>query len=258
MANTEIKKREFFENLFSTEEDPWYFSWRATQQYRYQTYIQILSPLLKNSGGTAVDIGCALGDFTVKLYETKRFKEVIGIDISQKAVNQAQKRFHALQGLFFIREALPTIPFKKDSLSFISMLEVLYYIPAEERIIALENAYSCLHSRGLIFISVNLGERYFCEEEIKDLVEKSNFKIEIVHLVYGKIYWNFELYPLRWYKILRNYEIEKNKSYFFTKIPIKVIKIVLGSFKLFEWGIRISRKLGENPCLIYIIARKAE
>lgn len=255
-----VKNRSFFENLFASKEDPWWFSWRATQQYRYSVYLKMLDHFFKNKKGKKVfDIGCAQGDFTYMLYKTQNFSEVVGADISQRAIDRANERFTNSKGLSFIRKTLPDIPFEKASLSLICMLEVIYYIPHRQRLLALSNAHKSLEKDGLLFLSTNLGKNYFEEEEFKQLVTNAGFKIELTHRVYGMVYWNFEHYPLSWYESLRKYEIKTHSSPFYTRIPIKLIKALLGSFKLFELGAFIGEKiLREKPCLLYIIARKVE
>lgn len=256
--NIFIKKRSFFENLFSSKEDPWWFSWRATQQYRYHTYLTMLQPFLRQKKGIAFDIGCAQGDFTFQLYKLNAFSKVIGADISQIAVNRANKRFKNYDNISFIRKTLPSIPFPQESVSLILMLEVIYYITHKERVLALKNAYNALEKDGLLFLSTNLGENYFTQSEFETLITSASFKIESTHLVYGMIYWRFEHYPLKWYESLRNYEIRTKTSPFFTRIPINIIKSILSSFRLFEFGSKIGKMIGEKPCLMYVIAKKIE
>ena len=136
------------------------------------------------------------------------------------------------------------------------MLEVIYYVSHKDRVAALKNAHICLANGGLLFLSTNLGRDYFEEEEFKKFITDAHFEIESTHLVYGNVYWKFEKYPLNWYIRLRSYELKTGRSHFFTQVPIKLIKFVLGSFRVFSLGMHISKLMGEKPCLMYVIARK--
>lgn len=255
MSNTVIKRKDFFENLFKMQDNPWHFSWRASQQYRYHSYLNMITPFFKEKNNTALDIGSALGDFTFLLYKKKFFLKIIGSDISDIACKKANKRFNSIKNLNFKQFGLPNIPFEKESLSFISMLEVINYIPQNEQILSIKNAHTCLEKNGLLFISVNLGKNYFEKKKIKKLILDQGFKIENEQYVQEKLYRKIERKPLQWYEQLKK---TKYTDHTFTQFLIKILKRFLSSLTILKLAARCSKILQEEPVRAYIVARKVK
>lgn len=187
-------KKEYFEELFSKssfEDDPWGHNWRASQQYRYQRYLELLRGII-GKHLRILDIGCALGDFTVQVKESLQPEEIRAIDISEEAVSRAKVKYKD-SGIKFSVNSLPHLEeFKDGSFDSVLALEVLYYLGYRERIRALEEINRILKKGGFLLVSVNIREPpYFRIDEFYNLIN-SFFQIKKVEYCYGKIYSFFE------------------------------------------------------------------
>src|SRR5690349_17135929 len=94
----------WFERIYqSTDDDPWGLSWRPTQLYRYGRMLSELARVLdvrKAASRCIVDIGCATGDFTAMLAGLPGSgapRHVVGMDLSETAVNRARARFPEIE-----------------------------------------------------------------------------------------------------------------------------------------------------------------
>jgi len=186
-------KKEYFEELFfnSSIDDPWRHNWRISQQDRYCQYLKLLNRF-KKKNLRILDIGCALGDFTVQLKELLQLREIYAIDISEEAIRRADLKYRN-SGIKFRVGALPNLEeFKNDSFNIVLVLEVLYYLEKEDRIKALKEIKRILKEDGFLLISVNINKPpYFKIDEFYNLIDDF-FLIKKVEYRYAKIYSFFE------------------------------------------------------------------
>jgi len=185
--------KEWFEYMFDYYEDcdRWGHRWRGSQKFRYDLYIKILEKNLpKNEKIKILDIGCALGDFTRRVWQLNPKNEIFGIDISKNAITRVSKMYPDME---FAVAALPNLPFKENSFDLILCLEVLYYLSPDDRIRSLENIKKTLKSDGYLLFSgvLNGGVRYFAEDEIIELISKY-FEIKYIEYNYARIYTAIE------------------------------------------------------------------
>lgn len=193
--NLDRGTKEWFESLFDPKQNPivdgWKIAWRGSQKFRYDLYTEILKHVLpKNEKIKILDIGCALGDFTRRVWQLDPKNEILGIDISENAINRVSKEYPDMK---FKVASLPALPFNESTFDLILCLEVLYYLNPEDRIKSLENIKKALKTDGYLFFSGVLdgGVRYFAEDEIIALISKY-FDVERIEYNYLPIYTKIE------------------------------------------------------------------
>lgn len=133
-----------------------------------------------------MDIGCALGDFTKRVWQLDPKNEILGIDISENAIARFSKKYPEMK---FKVASLPALPFYENNFDLVLCLEVLYYLNPEERIKSLESIREVLKTKGYLFFSGVLdgGVQYFAEDEIIALISKY-FDVERIEYNYSRIY----------------------------------------------------------------------
>ena len=198
--------KEWFESQFSSHEldtlgDKWGHRWRGSQKLRYKLSLSVIKNIVKNSRSLKIlDIGCALGDFTSKVYHLNPRNEFYGIDISQKAIDYVSKKYKWLHAK---PSALPDIPFPSNSFDLVIALEVLYYLEEKDRRNALHEIKRVLKNGGYLLVSGPLdgGKRYFSKDVVLQLLSKF-FIIEHVTFNYAKVYTYVEKRTLGLYSRL--------------------------------------------------------
>lgn len=185
--------REWFENMFEDvgeEGDRWGHRWRGSQKFRYDFYIEILESILTKKKIKILDIGCALGDFTKKVWQLNPENEIFGMDISENAIAKVYKEYPDIK---FKVGSLPALSFNGSSFDLILCLEVLHYLNPVDRIDSLEKIKKALKPDGHLFFSGVLdgGVRYFAEDNIIELISKY-FDIERIEYNYARNYTKIE------------------------------------------------------------------
>lgn len=163
----------------ASPDDPWGLDWRPSQRFRYANMLAAV----RQAGGTAwaprriVDAGCATGAFTAMLAGNFPGAEVTGIDIAEAAVARASARY---PGIAFERMALDECALKfAASADLVACLEVLYYLPREERSPALKQLRGMLRPGGILLVSSMIaGHPYMSLDELVALVAD---ELSIVH-----------------------------------------------------------------------------
>ena len=176
-----------FRDAHTTDGDKWGHRWRASQKYRYKRLLGFIrSEIIKEHEQKILDIGCALGDFTRQIYALNPKNEILGIDISERAVDEC-RRLHP--GMNFQQGAFPNLGLKPESYDGIISLEVIYYLSHNERQKATRKIYNILKSGGWYLFSNCLddGSRYFTQDGAVELI-KNNFSIEKIGYKYDYLY----------------------------------------------------------------------
>jgi SAM-dependent methyltransferase len=162
----------------ASSDDPWGLDWRPSQRFRYANMLaavqQVSTPWAPLR---IVDAGCATGAFTAMLAETFPSAEITGIDIAEAAVTRASARY---PGISFERMALDECASKFGaSADLVACLEVLYYLPREERSPALKQLRTMLRPGGILLVSSMIaGHPYMSLDELIALVAN---ELPIVH-----------------------------------------------------------------------------
>ena len=117
----ESTSREFFEELYRTDPDPWRFSDDAYEQARYQ---HLLAHIPAGRYDTAFEPGCSIGVLTRQLAD--RCRRVIAIDIAEAAVAEARRRCVDQPGVELSRGELPgDLP--GEPVDLVVLSEIGYY-----------------------------------------------------------------------------------------------------------------------------------
>ena len=112
--------REYFENLYRTNADPWSFETSAYEDEKYTRSLAALRP----SYARALEIGCSIGVFTSRL--APRCGDLLAIDISERAIERARARCKEMPNVHFARLAFP-VEFEPDAFDLVTCCEVGYY-----------------------------------------------------------------------------------------------------------------------------------
>jgi SAM-dependent methyltransferase len=120
----------------------------------------------------AVDVGCATGDFTnlvSRALPASAARRVIGLDMSPTAIDRARHKHPHLE---LHAAALPDLPrYLEQPVDLLCCLEVLYYLPREERLAALDVFSAAMRPGGILLVSSMIGEApYMGRRELCELV----------------------------------------------------------------------------------------
>jgi predicted TPR repeat methyltransferase len=137
-------RREYFEELYASSEDPWNFE---TSDYEREKYERTLGVLGDRRFRRALEAGASIGVFTVML--AGRCDELLAVDVSEKAVAAARER---LGGLDHVRVERRTLPEEMPEGPFDLILasEVLYYFPREQMLAMLDGFEDVLAPGGAL------------------------------------------------------------------------------------------------------------
>lgn len=111
----------YFRNIYARSDDPWGF---RTSEYEDAKYRVTLDSLPRDRYGKAVEIGCSIGVLTERL--AGRCDDLLGLDVSERALDQARQRCARLRQVHFdcmeVPHEIPEGPF-----DLIMISEVAYY-----------------------------------------------------------------------------------------------------------------------------------
>lgn len=186
--------KSWFEQKFDNVDalgDKWGHRFRSSQHYRLGLCLELVTPLVRVAKQLKIlDIGCGLGDFLRDVQRVQSAHDFYGCDISENAIRHAQREnpFFHLQV-----ETLPALNYPRETFDIVMAIEVLSYLNAQERALAVQKIAECVRPGGHFLFSgvVNGGERYFTEGEIRDLIER-HFKIESIRFNYALLYGYIE------------------------------------------------------------------
>jgi SAM-dependent methyltransferase len=120
MANNTVSK-EFFEEKYRANRDPWDFSSSSYELNRYREIMQLLD---NRTFGYAFEPGCSIGVLTERL--AARCQDLFAIDISPSAVAVARKRCARYPNVTIAEGALPgDLP--QETCDLIVFSEIGYY-----------------------------------------------------------------------------------------------------------------------------------
>lgn len=113
---------EYFENLYREKSDPWNF---ASSLYEAQKYGATLAALPRDSYESALEIGCSIGVFSARL--ALRCGTLLGLDVSDEALDSARERCRAFPHVSFRRMQVPR-EFPEGKFDLITLCEVGFYL----------------------------------------------------------------------------------------------------------------------------------
>lgn len=138
----ESLKPEYFDKVYSENEDPWNF---AASQYEAEKYAATLRALTREKYAAAFEIGCSIGVLTEKL--AHRCEQLLAVDVSEKALAQARRRCQNLPNVRFeLRDVSKKFPDENFDLILVS--EVGYYFSKKDWKKLLRKIYEHLNKNG--------------------------------------------------------------------------------------------------------------
>jgi predicted TPR repeat methyltransferase len=112
---------DYFRDLYRRADDPWSFE---TSEYERDKYRHTLAALGARRFDRALEVGCSIGVFTAML--APRCEELIGVDVSERALEQARERLSGASGVWLeLRDVAVEMP--PGSFDLVVCSEVLYY-----------------------------------------------------------------------------------------------------------------------------------
>lgn len=162
---------ESFSALYKNGLDGWGFSFRRSQLFRYEKYMEMINrnKNMLSPSGKVLEVGCGQGFFSFEYLYTY-FKNILGVDISEQAIQEARMRYPQIT--FFV-DCLPGLQESSTRGLFhlITLHECLYYLPDEARKKAIARAWELCENDGYLMISVNIGDKpYLTKEETLGLL----------------------------------------------------------------------------------------
>ncbi len=134
--------REFFEDLYAREEDPWGFADRDYEREKYAHTVAALGPARFERG---LEVGCSIGVLTERL--AALCTQLVAIDVSDRALALALRRLGKRGDVTLSRMSFPEqMPAGRWDLVVCS--EVLYYLDASAFDLALERLRAVLLDGG--------------------------------------------------------------------------------------------------------------
>ena len=131
-----------------------------------------------------LDIGCANGHLTNKVYKYFNFKKAIGVDFVPSLIDEAKTKYSHIN---FYQATLPKLKFKKNQFDLIVATEVLYYLKPETQVTTIKKIKNIMKKNSYILISSPNGKEYLTLGDIKNLL-KNNFEIIYLEKLKMKYY----------------------------------------------------------------------
>lgn len=114
-------QREYFEDLYAADRDPWRFE---TSEYEDEKYSHTIAALEGRRYERGLEVGCSIGVLTRRL--AARCDALFALDVSERAVAGARERLGDLPGVRVERRSLPE-DMPDGPFDLIVCSEVLYY-----------------------------------------------------------------------------------------------------------------------------------
>lgn len=114
-------QREYFEDLYAAERDPWRFE---TSEYEHEKYDRTIAALEGRRYARALEVGCSIGVLTRRLAGS--CDSLLALDVSERAVAVARERLADVPGVTVERRSLPEDT-PDGPFDLIVCSEVLYY-----------------------------------------------------------------------------------------------------------------------------------
>lgn len=112
--------------------------------------LNLLGPLIDDSRGIALDIGCGMG-FTMMTLSEMGFAEVVGIDRDKSQIAEAKQRGARV---FQTLNTVEWLTASKQRFDLITMLDVLEHIPVDEQLAHLRAVKTALSPSGMLIVTV--------------------------------------------------------------------------------------------------------
>lgn len=187
------------------------------KNFTYRIILSVINNHISSfTNKTILDIGCGAG--TVSLYLANQGANIVGIDISRKAIDSCKKSAKALKlkdKTQFICNTIEQVKFRRK-FDVIICSEIIEHIPNDKAF--LKRIHKLLKKNGLLILStpsinaplykIGLAQNFdkrvghirrYSRQQVSDLVKKSGFTIEEVKLTEGILRNFFFLTKFGWF-----------------------------------------------------------
>lgn len=137
---------EYFKMVYDANEDPWNFE---TSEYEAKKYAATIAALPQKHYEKALEIGCSIGVLTKMLAE--KSSDLLATDVSQKALDIAEKRCENLENVRFEKMSFPQ-ELPDDIYDLIMLSEVAYYLSPDDWELAIASLYDRLQQDGNVVL----------------------------------------------------------------------------------------------------------
>lgn len=148
MSESSRTSRQYFDDLYGGNEDPWRYE---DSRYERRKYAHTVAALGGARFSHALEVGCSIGVFTQLL--AQGCEQVVGIDLSPRAVALAQERLNTVPNaearVAAFPEEMPAGPW-----DLIVCSEVLYYLDEAGMAAACERLQAALEA-GTTVVAVH-------------------------------------------------------------------------------------------------------
>jgi 2-polyprenyl-3-methyl-5-hydroxy-6-metoxy-1,4-benzoquinol methylase len=115
-------KRDYFEEIYSRDSDPWRF---ASSAYEQEKYSVTLGALARPRYACVLEVGCSIGVLTRRLAD--RCDRLVAIDIAASPLSEARRRCADAAWVVFAQMAVPD-EWPDEKFDLIVLSEVVYYL----------------------------------------------------------------------------------------------------------------------------------
>jgi SAM-dependent methyltransferase len=134
--------RDYFEDLYVKEADPWRF---ATSEYEHEKYDATLYALPRARYARGLEIGCSIGVLTRRL--AARCDRLLATDVAEEPLREARLRSADAPWVEFRRSAAPG-EWPEGRFDLILLSEVVYYLSRADVDLLAERVVGSLAPRG--------------------------------------------------------------------------------------------------------------
>jgi ubiquinone/menaquinone biosynthesis C-methylase UbiE len=168
------------------------------QRIWHRWRIRTLEKVINNRYRSVLDIGCAGGYLTNILSKLTKCSKIIGLDLSDKAVEYAQEKYGSKKISFMVSDA-QNIHLPSSKFDLVSAIEILEHV--ENPLAVLKEIHRVLKSNGTLLLAVPISNfgfetiwylwtktkgrvwkdahlHKFKNKDIVDIIESSGFSIK--------------------------------------------------------------------------------
>ncbi len=135
-----------FDRLYAANPDPWGF---RTSGYEHDKYRATLAALPDRRFGSALEVGCSIGELTRRL--APRCDRLLGLDLSETALREAEAACAGLDGVGFRRAAVPG-EWPEGRFDLVVLSEVLYFLVPDDLAALARRCLDGLAAGGLVLL----------------------------------------------------------------------------------------------------------
>lgn len=143
-------RREYFEQMYAADPDPWGFQ---TRWYEQRKYALTLAALTRRHYGSVFEPGCSIGVLSAQL--AQRCDRLLSCDLVGSAVTQASTRLEALDGEHAtteVRQWDAHDPWPAGEFDLVVVSEMLYYLEADDAATFMRSALDHLAEDGEVLL----------------------------------------------------------------------------------------------------------